>query len=113
MSEIDDTVSDNLASHTLSYLRRLDSRMDSIEKTMIQMVDLLSRHAMKAERSDRDNRESFVRIERDLGEVKSDAIISENKILDRFNESLALSPRIDKQEERLDNIEKPLSSQHS
>ncbi|WP_206454439.1 hypothetical protein [Aurantimonas marina] len=109
MSEIGDTVPDNLASHTLAHLRR----MDGVEKTMIPMIDLLSRHAMKAERSDRDNRESFARIERDLGEIKSDAIISENKSLDRLNEALALSRRIDKHEERLDNIEKPLSSPHS
>jgi len=34
MSEIDDTVSDNLSSRTLAYLRLFDSRMVSIEKPL-------------------------------------------------------------------------------
>ena len=54
MSENDDPSSDNLASHTLACLRRIDKRMGGLEKTLIEVVDLLERHSTKADRSDRD-----------------------------------------------------------
>lgn len=110
MSETDDPSSGNLASHTLAFLRRIDKRLDGLEKTMIEVVDLLSRQATKVDRSDRDTKEGFARIERSLLEIKSDAILSENKILDRFSDALEWSRRLDRHDERLERIEIPLSS---
>ena len=110
MSDSDETSSNNLASHTLVYMRRLDKRMDGLEKTMIQVVGSLSQMLTKIDRSDRNNKEAFARIERDLQEIKSDAIVSENKILDRYSETLVLSHRVDDHDERLDAIENTIVS---
>ena len=108
MSDSDAISFGNSAGHTLADMRRLDKRMDGLERTMIQIVGSLSQLSTKIDRSDRNNKEAFARIERDLQEVKSDAIISENKILDRYSETLDLSRRVDEHDERLDAIENPI-----
>lgn len=82
-------------------MRRLDRRMDGLEKTMIQVVGSLSQVLTKIDRSDRDNKEAFARIGRDLQDIKSDAIVSENKILDP-------SRRVNEHDRRLDAIENPI-----
>lgn len=110
MSDRGEPSSENLASHTLAYLRRHDERMDSLERTMIQVVDSLRQVSTKIDRSDRDNKEAFARIERDLHEIRSDAIVSESKILDRYSETLDLSRRLNRHDERLDAIENTLFS---
>lgn len=105
MAEADDQNPQNLASHTLAYLRRIDRRMDEIDKRFIQIVDILSRQATKGDRGDRNNGEAFERIERDLREIKSDAILSENRILSRMNEAMELSHRLSRHDERLETLE--------
>ena len=54
MSDPDPTDSAAVASHTLAYLRRIDRRMDEMEKTMVEILEFITRQATRIDRSDRD-----------------------------------------------------------
>jgi len=70
MAETEEPPSENVASHTLAFLRRIDKRLENI-------WDVLLRHDIR-----------LGRIERDLNEVKSDVVLLENRTLTQTNEVL-------------------------
>ncbi|WAJ30694.1 hypothetical protein [Antarcticirhabdus aurantiaca] len=98
---------EQLASHTLAYLRRIDRRQN-------EMVDLFVRQQELISRLDRDMREGFTEIQRDIAglrtdlanlrrdvhEVRSDIVLLENNVLNRVNAEYDLSSRITQIEER-------------
>ena len=68
----------SIASHTLAYLRSHDKKLDLILET-------LARHS-----------ERLGRLERDVGEIKSDIALLENKIINNQTEVLMILHRLDK-----------------
>ncbi len=76
-----------VANHTFAYLRR-------IEKQLATVTEVLLRHETR-----------LGRIERDVGEVKSDIVLLENQLLNRMNEILGIVRKVDEQEARLSSLE--------
>jgi hypothetical protein len=68
----------SIASHTLAYLRSHDKKLDLILET-------LARHS-----------ERLGRLERDVGEIKSDIALLENKVISNQTEVLMILHQLDK-----------------
>lgn len=76
MPEPDPTV----ANHTLVLLRSMDRKLDHV-------IETLGRHDVR-----------LGRLERDLGEVKTDLVLIENRMLPQTNEILRIVHRLDQQD---------------
>ncbi|MEM0898331.1 MAG: hypothetical protein AAGI92_00075 [Pseudomonadota bacterium] len=79
---------EQVASHTLALLRRF-------EKQQTMMMEVLGRHDERLSRIER----NLIEIKRDVGEAKSDLILMENQMLNRMNEILDLTRKIDETRE--------------
>ncbi len=69
-----------IANHTFAYLRRIEKQLDTV-------TEVLLRHETR-----------LGRIERDVGDVKSDIVLLENQLLSRMNEILGVVRKVDEQE---------------
>jgi hypothetical protein len=78
-----------IANHTFAYLRRIEKQLENV-------TEVLLRHETR-----------LGRIERDVGEVKSDIVLLENQLLSRMNEILGIVRKVDEQEARLSSLETP------
>lgn len=76
MAEPDPTV----ASHTLVLLRSMDRKLDHV-------IETLGRHDVR-----------LGRLGRDIGEVKSDLVLLENRMLTQTNEILRIVHRLNEQD---------------
>ena len=94
MSGPDESRPDNVASHTLELLCRVDRRLVELDTRFVQIVNILSRQQTRLER-----------IERDVGEIKFDMAIMENNILNRMTDGLFASSRIGDIDDRLTALE--------
>ncbi|KQT86253.1 hypothetical protein [Aurantimonas sp. Leaf443] len=74
-------------SHMLALLRRFDLRQS-------QMLDLILRQQELLGRLERDMREGFDRIDRDVEEVKCDLVLAGNNILNRLSEHYQTTMRL-------------------
>jgi chromosome segregation ATPase len=79
MGIMPDTDEPNIASHTLTYLRSLDRKLDLL-------VDVVQRHGERLGRLERDQGE----IRRDLAEVKGDIALLDNKAVTAQTEILGI-----------------------
>ena len=87
-------MADNVADLTLMHLRRID-------QTQSRILEVLERHETRLGRIERD----VLDVRRDIGELKSDQVLMENRMLSRMNEILRLAERVDDHEERLRALE--------
>ena len=83
-------MADNVADLTLIHLRR-------IEQTTSRILEVLERHESR-----------LGRVERDLHELKGDQVLMENRLLNRMNEILDLTRRVDDHEQRIQALESPI-----
>jgi hypothetical protein len=88
----DVTESTDLASHTLAWMRRFDTRVD-------KMTDVLVRHEAR-----------LSRIERDLGELKVDFSSMEGRFLGLTNDVIALRESVDALVVRADTHERMIAA---
>jgi hypothetical protein len=88
MTESDADLTDprQVASVTFAYLRRIEGQLGKI-------MEVLQRHETR-----------LGRVERDTGEVKSDIVLLENKMLSQTNEILTIVRRFDEHQQRLDTV---------
>ena len=86
--------SGKVVDHTLEYLRRMDRRQSEFGEMLMRRQELLGR-------LDRDMREGFARVHRDLSGIKSDIVVLENKLLNRMDAELDLSRRPEHVEDKL------------
>jgi hypothetical protein len=91
MSESDAELTDpkQIASVTFAYLRRIENQLGKI-------MDVLLRHETR-----------LGRVERDVGEVKSDIVLLENKMLSQTNQILSVVERMDEHQQRFDAARPP------
>ncbi len=75
-----DETEPSVASHTLVLLRAMDRKLDHV-------IETLSRHDVR-----------LGRLERDVGEVKSDLVLLENRVLTQTNEILRVVQRLNEQD---------------
>ena len=80
-------MADNVADLTLAHVRKID-------QTVSRIWEVMERHETR-----------LPRIERHIGEMKSDQVLMENRMLNRRNEILALVERIEDHGERLERLE--------
>jgi chromosome segregation ATPase len=92
MAETEEPPSENVASHTLAFLRRIEKRLE-------QMWEVLLRHDTR-----------LGRIERNLNEVKSDVVLLENRTLTQSNEILGFVREIQTVDGKLDQALAQISS---
>ena len=83
-----------IASHTFAYLRRIESKIERVDKQVNTVTEILLRHETR-----------LGRIERDIGEVKSDLVLIENQILNRINEIFHVTRTLEDQQERIAKLE--------
>ncbi len=93
-----ETSRDALPSHTLAYLRQIDRRVQQLADLVIRQQDLIGR-------LDRDMREGFSVVQRDIGEMKGDLVLMENRIVSAVAADYATGSRLDDAEERLAALE--------
>ena len=75
-----DETAQGVANHTLVLLRAMDRKLDHV-------IETLARHDVR-----------LGRLERDIGEVKSDLVLLENRVLTQTNEILHLVHRLNEQD---------------
>ena len=75
-----DETAQGVANHTLALLRSMDRKLDHVIETQ-------ARHDVR-----------LGRLERDIGEVKSDLVLLENRVLTQTNEILHLVHRLNEQD---------------
>jgi predicted nuclease with TOPRIM domain len=97
MSDASTFEDDRLASHTLAYLRRIDRRQAEFQELVFRQQELISR-------LDRDMREGFSIVQRDIRELRSDMVLMENRILTRINAEYELSSRISRLEDDMTEL---------
>lgn len=104
MSDVTDSAS-NLASHTLTYLRRIDRRVDELTELFVRQQELITR-------LDRDMREGFsivhrdiANLQRDVRELKSDMVLMENRVVTAVTGDHFVNARLDEHEDRLTALE--------
>jgi len=85
-SDANPTDPQQVANVTFAYLRRIEDKLGKV-------MDVLERHDTR-----------LGRLERDVGEVKSDIVLLENKMLSQTNQILSVVERIDEHQQRLDTI---------
>jgi hypothetical protein len=88
MAESDADLTDprQVANVTFAYLRRIENQLGKV-------MEVLLRHETR-----------LGRVERDVGEVKGDIVLLENKMISQTNEILSAIQRIDEHQRRLDTI---------
>jgi len=84
-----------VGSHTLTWMRRIDEKLDRV-------IEILLRHETR-----------LGRVERDVNEVKSDQILLENCLLNQMNEVLTITRRIDELTQKIDERLPPLDMNHN
>jgi hypothetical protein len=77
---VTDETAQGVANHTLVLLRAMDRKLDHV-------IETLARHDVR-----------LGRLERDIGEVKSDLVLLENRVLTQTNEILHLVHRLNEQD---------------
>ena len=85
-SEADLTDPRQIASVTFAFLRRIEGQLAKI-------TEVLLRHETR-----------LGRVERDIGEVKSDIVLLENKMLSQTNEILTVVQRLDEHQQRFETV---------
>jgi len=83
-----------IANHTFAYLRRIEGKLDRVDKQVNTVTEILLRHETR-----------LGRIERDVGEVKSDLVLLENQILNRINEIFHVTRTLEDHHERIAELE--------
>jgi hypothetical protein len=94
-------VAENIADLTLMHLRRMD-------QNLARVLEVLERHETPTGRVERDLMEvdkHISALRRDIGEVKSDYVLMENRTLTRLHEILEITRRADDHEWRLAVLE--------
>ena len=94
MDDFEKMTRGQIASHTFAYLRRIEKKIESVDAQVQSVSSILLRHETR-----------LSRIERDIGEVKSDLVLLENQILNRMNEIFQVTRRLDGHEERLAKLD--------
>ncbi len=87
MSETDQ----NVANHTLALLRLLDKRFQLVLET-------LTRHSTQLGRLDRNLSETEERLMREIREIKSEMILSDNRVITAQTEILTILHRLSEQD---------------
>lgn len=75
---------ENPDSHTFAYFRKLERLIEQGNNTTERVLETLLRHDTR-----------LGRIERDISEMKSDMVLMENQMLNRMNEILDLTRKIE------------------
>jgi len=73
--------------------------------------EVLQRHETRTGRGERDVLElkrDVGELKRDVGEVRSDQVLMENRLLNRMDEILKLTARVEEHDQRLDALEHPI-----
>jgi hypothetical protein len=94
-------VAENIADLTLMHLRRMD-------QNLARVLEVLERHETRMSRVERDLLEGnthLATLKRDVGEVRSDQVLVENRMLTRLNEIFEITRRVDDHERRLSILE--------
>ena len=99
MAETEEPPSENVASHTLAFLPRIEKRLEN-------MWEVLLRHDTRLGRIERDINE----VKRDVNEVKSDVVLLENRTLTQANEILGFVREIQTVDGKLDQAISQISS---
>jgi hypothetical protein len=92
-------MADNVADLTLAHVRKID-------QTLSRVWEVLERHETRMSRVERD----VLELKRDIGELKSDQILMENRLLNRMDEILKLTTRVEGHNRRLDTLEAQLET---
>ena len=90
-------MADNVADLTLAHVRKID-------QTVSRIWEVMQRHETRIGRVERD----VLELKRDIGELKSDQVLMENRLLNRMDEILKLATRVQDHEERLGVLEHPV-----
>jgi hypothetical protein len=94
MEETESMTAGQIANHTFAYLRRIESKIERIDSQVRTVTEILLRHETR-----------LGRIERDVGELKSDLVMIGNQILNRINEILGVTRKIDEHADRIAALE--------
>ena len=87
-------MADNVADLTLAHVRKID-------QTVSRIWEVLERHETRMGRVERD----VLELKRDIGELKGDQILMENRLLNRMDEILKLTTRLEEHDQRLDALD--------
>jgi hypothetical protein len=87
-------MADNVADLTLAHVRKID-------QTVSFIWEVVQRHDTRMGRIERD----LLELKRDIGELKSDQVLMENRLLNRMDENLKLRTRVEDHDERLEAIQ--------
>jgi hypothetical protein len=87
-------MADNVADLTLAHVRKID-------QTVSFIWEVVQRHDTRMGRMERD----LLELRRDVGELKSDQVLRENRLMNRMDENLKLRTRVEDHDERLEAIQ--------
>lgn len=90
-------MAENVADLTLAHVRKID-------QTVSHIWEVLQRHETRMGRVERD----VLELRRDIGELKSDQVLMENRLLSRMDQILKLTARVDEHDQRLEALEHPV-----
>lgn len=103
---------DNVASHTLAYLRKLDRQYSGLLDLVVRQQDLISRldrnmsegfDGLRREMTDGFDgvRREMHTLQRDVRELKSDMLLMENRIVSTLSTDLHMGARLTEIEARI------------
>lgn len=90
-------MADNVADLTLAHVRKID-------QTVLFIWEVVQRHDTRMGRVERD----ILELKRDNGELKSDQVLMENRLLNRMDDPLKLTARVKDHDQRLDALGHPI-----
>lgn len=109
MDDVGNMSQAQIASHTLAYLRRIDTKLDSKIDGVDKRLDVIITQVHRVSEILLRHEERLGRIERDVSEIKGDLVLMENQILNRMTEIFHVTRRLEDHDERLAALENPSS----